>query len=189
MTVTNLSQVKKFYIKNKRLPTYSEISRILGFASRNSAHRLMQKWLEEGLVQKVNRQFSPTNKFFSLPLIGSVKAGVPTLADSQNAEPIELHNFLLGNSGQTYILEISGDSMVDAGIQPGDLAVIDPDKDPINDSIVVAMVDGAWTLKRFRRVRKQIILYPENPLYKPIVAHDSLVIGGVVISIIRKYRF
>lgn len=189
MNPPTISQIKKFYIQNKRLPSYSEMSKLLGFSSRNSSHRLMQKWVEEGIVQKVNRQFSPTDKFFSLPLIGSVKAGVPTLSDYQNTEPVELNRFLLGNAGQTYLLEVSGDSMINAGIQSGDLAVIDPDRDPINGSIVVAMVDREWTLKRFRRVKGQVILFPENPIYKPIVAHDSLVIGGVVISIIRKYRY
>jgi len=184
-----LKKVKRFYRNNRRLPTYTELCDLLGFASRNAAYRLMHKWEQAGIIEKIGNRFSPTNNFFSLPLLATIQAGTPSLLDEHPAEMIQLHDYLLGNSdGSVCLLRVSGESMIEAGINPGDLAVIDTERDPHNGEIVAAMVDGAWTLKSFERKGRNISLIPANKNFEPITANEELIVGGVMISLIRKYR-
>ncbi len=86
------------------------------------------------------------------------------------------------------MLKVSGDSMSDAGILPGDMVIVDKGQDPKNSDIVIAEVDGQWTMKYLKKRGDSITLMPANPKYKPIRPKNELKIAGVVTAVVRKYR-
>ena len=85
------------------------------------------------------------------------------------------------------MLKVSGDSMIDAGIKPGDIVLVERNKPPKNGDIVIAEVDGNWTMKYLRKSGRQITLAPGNKKFKPIVPEDELNIAAVVTAVVRKY--
>jgi repressor LexA len=180
-----LSKVKKFYTKNKRLPTYSEMAKLLGFASRNSVFRITQKWIEEGLIQNINNKLSPTSQFFALPLYGFVKAGYPIIAD-ENKEYLTIDEYLIGDPTSTFLLKVSGDSMINAGILDGDVVVIENQKEAHNGDIVLAEIDREWTLKYLKKDKKNAYLAPANDNYPLLYPQEELKIRGIVKGVIRK---
>jgi len=129
----------------------------------------------------------------ALPLYGSrVSAGFPSPADDFIEERIDLNKLLVHQQDATYFVKAAGDSMVDAGIEAGDLLVIDSalSMSPQDGWIVIACIDGETTLKRLRLIQGRTWLYPENHAkgYKPIciTAEMDFHIWGVVRSVIRQ---
>ena len=118
-----------------------------------------------------------------LPVVGSVRAGMPQppLEDIREYYSIDRN---VARSGGTFFLQVKGDSMINAAIRDGDLALIRPQETARNRDIVVALVDGEATLKRFYREQQQIRLQPENPNYEPIIitagSSDVAIVGRVV---------
>ncbi|MDA8086149.1 MAG: peptidase, partial [Nitrospiraceae bacterium] len=83
---------------------------------------------------------------------------------------------------------VSGDSMSGAGILPGDMVLVDKGQTPKSGDIVIAEVDGQWTMKYLKKRGEQVVLLPANPAYKPIRPKTELKISGVVTAVIRKYK-
>ncbi len=113
-----------------------------------------------------------------LPIVGKVAAGVPITA-RENVEgdfPVPAE---LARKHGTFILRVSGDSMIDAAILDGDLIVVVPQPDARNGEIVVAMLDGDATVKRFFRESGRVRLQPENRTMQPIYADDVTILGRV----------
>jgi repressor LexA len=183
-----LAKIKKFYQKNKRLPSYSEMLKIFGFSSKKSIYDLVQKLVDAGLIKKQNNKLSPTSKFFSLPVLGIVKAGYPILAD-ENKEYLSLEEYLIDEPQSSFLLKVSGDSLVEIGIFDGDFVVIKKTKQANEADIVLAEIDGEWTLKIFRRDINNIpYLQPANPRYPNLYPKFKLDIFGVVQAVVRKLR-
>ncbi len=86
------------------------------------------------------------------------------------------------------MLTVSGDSMIEAGIQPGDIVLVEKGASPRNGSVVVAHVDGEWTLKYYSKDKNGVRLDPANRKYQSIRPKQSLQIGGIVKAVIRKYE-
>lgn len=187
MESPTLSKVKTFYFRRKRLPTYREMQDLFGFASKNAVAYAVYKWIKEGIVKMDENKLVPTSQFFGLPLLGSIKAGTPTSDEQYENETVSLDEYLVGNPGFAYLLRVSGDSMIGEGIKPGDLVVLDKKREPKNGDIVAAYIDNQWTLKYFKKEGKQLLLEAANPKYRPLTPSQSLSIGGVVVSVIRKY--
>ncbi len=122
-----------------------------------------------------------------LPFIGVIKAGPPVAEEGLTNESVSLDEFLVTAPGYTYLLRVSGDSMINEGINPDDLVVIDKMRTPRNGDVVAACVDGEWTVKYFRERNGQPFLEPANPKYQAIFPQATMDIGGVVVSVIRKY--
>lgn len=101
---------------------------------------------------------------------------------------IDLFRYLYDVQGEIYFLTVSGDSMIDALIGEGDKIIVDPNRTPLNGDIVAAIVDNEWTVKYYFRRNGEIELVPANKNYPIIRPKQSLEIGGVVISVIRKYH-
>ncbi len=111
----------------------------------------------------------------------------PTTEDNYETESISLDQYLVGSPGYTFLLRVSGDSMIGEGINNGDLVILDKKRQPREGDVVAAFVDGAWTLKYYQKQNGVIVLLAANPKYQPIKPHESLELGGVVVSVIRKY--
>jgi repressor LexA len=88
----------------------------------------------------------------------------------------------------TYLVTVSGDSMIEAGIMPGDIVVVERGRDAKNGDIIIAEVDNEWTMKYFEKIGQKVRLIPANKKYKPIIPKHELNIGGVVVSTVRKYK-
>jgi len=124
----------------------------------------------------------------SLPIVGQVRAGAlhPAIEDIEGHFAIDNSQL---RSGGTFFLRVKGDSMIHAQIKEGDLALVRPQPTALNRDIVVAMVGGEATLKRFYREGNQIRLQPENPNYEPIIVREGdgeLSIVGKVVGIYRQ---
>ena len=127
----------------------------------------------------------------SLPLVSAkVEAGFPSPADDHLERGIDLNEELIRNPAATFMVRVKGDSMRDAGIHAGDVLIVDKSLSPSDRKIVVAMIDGNFTLKRFRNRNGRVTLEAENPDFQPIEVMDGqeLTIFGVVTYIIHQAR-
>jgi repressor LexA len=113
-----------------------------------------------------------------IPIVGRVAAGIPITATENLEDTFVLPAAFVRRSG-TFMLRVKGDSMIDAAILDGDLIVVDPKPDATNGEIVVAMIDGEATVKRFYREPGRIRLQPENSTMAPIYADDVTIVGRV----------
>jgi repressor LexA len=124
-----------------------------------------------------------------LPVMGRIAAGVPIEAISHISHHVAVPGSMLSGNGQHYALEVKGDSMIDAGINDGDIVVIREQNTAENGEIVVALVeDSEATLKRFRRKGNMIALEAANPAYETRVVPDHMVkVQGRLVGLIRSY--
>ena len=124
-----------------------------------------------------------------LPVMGRIAAGVPIEAIQQISHHVTVPSTMLAGTGEHYALEVKGDSMIEAGINDGDIVVIREQSGAENGDIVVALVeDHEATLKRFRRKGNMIALEAANPAYETRVFPDHLVkVQGKLVGLIRSY--
>ena len=126
-----------------------------------------------------------------LPLVSaSVEAGFPSPADDHMERGIDLNEELIRNPAATFLIRVQGESMRDAGIHSGDTLIVDRSVTPYDRQIVVAMIDGEFTVKRFRKRNGKIFLEAENPAFDPIEVGENqeLTIWGSVTYIIHQAR-
>lgn len=118
-----------------------------------------------------------------------VPAGFPSPATDYMEDGLDLNEFLIQHKAATFLFRVQGDSMRDAGIVDGDKVVVDRSLEPQHNQIVVAVIDGEYTIKRLYRTRSCFELRAENRNYKPIViaADSQLEIWGVVVGVVRRY--
>ena len=118
-----------------------------------------------------------------------ISAGFPSPAADYAEEGLDLNDYLVRNKPATFMFTVRGDSMIGASIEDGDKVVVDRAITPRHDDIVVAVVDGEYTIKRLYKQRGRIELHPENPAYPPIVFSEGteLSVWGVVVGVIRRY--
>lgn len=117
-----------------------------------------------------------------------ISAGFPSPADDFKETRISLDRELVKNKEATFYARVSGDSMIGAGLNDGDLLVIDRSKNPENGKIAICLVDGEFTVKRIKKEENKLYLMPENKKYKPIELKEEneLIIWGVVEYVIKK---
>ena len=117
-----------------------------------------------------------------------ISAGFPSPADDFKEIRISLDRELVKNQESTFYARVSGDSMIEAGLDDGDLIVIDRSVDPENGKVVVCFIDGEFTVKKIKKKEKKIFLMPQNKKYKPIEIKDGdeLIIWGIVEYVIKK---
>lgn len=129
------------------------------------------------------------NNFYRLPFYQcTVEAGFPSPAEDDMEEVLDLNDLLIQRPTATFLLKVSGSSMIKAGIHHGDILVVDRSVEPVHGKIVIAAVNGELTVKRLSRQGKKVQLLPENDRYAPIDITDGmeLHIWGVVTSVIHK---
>jgi repressor LexA len=170
-------------------PSVREIGEAVGLSSSSTVHNHLNQLERRGLIKR-DRSKSRTVQLVSeaalddkrrnavtVPLVGHVAAGAPILAE-QNIEDHLLLSPELAQEGW-FLLRVRGDSMINAGIFDGDLVLVRPQPEATNGSIVVAMVDGEATVKRFERGANAVRLIAENPAYEPIVTNQATIVGIV----------
>lgn len=182
-----LEKTRTFYKHFKRLPTYSEMLEMFRLSSKNAIFKIVQKWLHKGIVVKISDKLTPTQKFFSLPLVGQVKAGFPTISDEEN-NFLSIDDYLIDNPAASFMVKVDGDSLSGLGIMPGDLAIIEKRTDAKNGEIILARIDREWTMKILKKEQGKVYLESANSKYPRFSPHEELEIMGVITGVIRKYR-
>ncbi|GLI54481.1 LexA repressor [Thermodesulfovibrio yellowstonii] len=171
------------------MPSYSEVASLCGFRSKNASFKFVEKLIKLGLLSKDEKgRILPLKISNYVRVLGAVEAGFPSPAEEELLDTLSLDRWLITNPASTFMLKVTGDSMIEAGILPGDMVLVDRAFTPKNGDIVIAQVDGQWTMKYFSKRGKEILLIPANQKYKPIKPKSELNIAGVVISVIRKLR-
>lgn len=115
-----------------------------------------------------------------IPLLGEIQAGLPVLSEQNIQKYISIPTKYLQGSDQAFLLRIKGDSMVGAGINDGDLAIVTAQPTAKNGDIVVALVGNEVTLKKFHKVDEYVALLPANPKYKPIIGKEFSIQGRCI---------
>jgi repressor LexA len=184
-------------------PSVREIGDAVGLSSPSSVHSQLASLVELGIIKKdptkpraivvvETRKATPApvrsdDRLRDVPLLGRIAAGTPILAAEHVEEVLPLPVELVGN-GPVFLLEVKGDSMINAGIHEGDLVAIHSQQDARDGEIVAALIDGEEaTIKRLRRKDGKVILESENPAFAPMVFSDGVELIGKVVSVLRRY--
>ncbi len=198
--------IVRFLERHGFAPSYDEIRRHLGLASLNAVAKLVGQLRARGALEpapaNAKRALAPRGAgglgrarygpgafgpaAATVPLLGVVSAGAP-LEPLENPEPVEIPASLAG-SGERYALRVRGDSMIEDGIQDGDLVVVRRAETARDGETVVAVVDGEATLKRFHRRGPLVELRPANAALRPLaVPAERVSIRGVLVGLVRRY--
>jgi len=178
-----------FFLENRRMPTYAEMMPLLGVRSKSVVHFWIKKLLDKGLIEKDRGGFfKPARRGSALPLLGDVAAGFPSPAEEELRDVISLDDYLITRPNASFLLKAAGDSMTGAGIMDGDLLIVEKGREPRNGDIVIAQVDGEWTVKYFRKKGKKVFLEAANPRYPSISPQSELRLEGIVAAVVRKYH-
>lgn len=170
------------------MPTYTEMMKLFGFKSKNAVARVVEKMIEAGVVAKdYLGRLVPNASFGEIPLLGSVKAGFPADVSEEMNETLNIEDYLVSKKENTYMLEVDGDSMIDAHIADGDMVLVEKTDKAKDGDIVIADVDGEFTMKYFKKQGEKVWLEPANKNFKPIHPVQYLNITAVVKAVIRKY--
>lgn len=145
--------------------------------------------VDDGVVDKDSSgKLTPMKIFGEIPLLGLVEAGIPTVVD-QSTDTLSLEEYIIGrNASSKYLLEVKGDSMIDEGIREGDLVIVERRGDPKDGDIVIAEVDGGWTMKYYKKKGNSVYLKAANKNYAPIYPAYQLDVAAIVKGVIRRYR-
>ena len=172
-------------------PSFRDICRDLGIKSTSSVYRYLAELEEKGFVQKsqgLNRSIRLANSgsVNRVPLVGAVAAGTPITAIESIEEYIPFSSYHGYPTSELFALRVKGDSMINLGVFNGDIVVVHRTPDAENGEVVVAMVDGEATVKRFFREDGHYRLQPENDAYEPIIV-DHVEILGKVTALLRYF--
>jgi repressor LexA len=182
-------KITAFFLDRGRMPTYSEIAEIIGVRSKSAANFWVAKLLDAGILQKDAKGFlTLTRNPRALKLAGEVCAGIPTPAEEEIRDIVSFDEYLVRNPETSFLLSVTGDSMIDAGIREKDMVIVESNREPKDGDIILAEVDGNWTMKYFRKKGKLVTLEAANSEYAPIIPKTDLRVAGVITAVVRKYN-
>lgn len=194
-----LKYIEQYQMKMGKSPTLREMREHFGVSSDNSILKHL-KALEEkgylnkddtprgiGLLDSVKEKLDAVSNITRIPLLGMIPAGGPVLAEEHALSYFEIGNDFLKKPQGSFALKVSGLSMINAGILEGDFVIANREISVKDGDIVVALVDGKNTVKRYRKKDHQVWLEAENPDYSDIHPDEYLEVQGVVTAVIRMY--
>ncbi len=185
----HLAKLRDYYADARRIPSQQRIADLLGF-SKAAARKLLERLEAHGFLDRTpdDDAWVPATAFFERPLAdASVPAGVPAPANDVAGEPFYVNQYLIRRPSQTVLIPVRGESMIDAGIHDGDIAVVDRGLAGKAGDFVIAIVDNEFTLKELASERGRFILKPHNKAFAIIRPRGSLEIYGVMVGLIRRY--
>lgn len=172
-------------------PSIREICSQFKIKSTKAVHAHLKTLEEKGYIKRDSNARSieilGRKKVVNLPLVGAVAAGTPILAVENIEDTIPVAWDMARNMRDGFILRVKGDSMIDAGINEGDMIIVKPQPQADNGDIVVAMIDDEATVKKYFRRSDHVILRPYNSRYQPIRVSRNFRIVGKVMGLIRRY--
>ncbi len=180
--------LRAFIRRTGRAPTLTELCTLFSVRSKNTASLMAKGFVRAGVLTQ-----TATGRLVAVPrgpqplrLLGSVAAGFPSPAEEALLDTMSLDNYLINKPDSTFMLRVEGDSMQEAGILPGDVVLVERGRAARNGDIVIACVDGEWTLKYYFKNGADVSLEPANKRYSTIRPQRTLTVEGVVCSVIRK---
>lgn len=183
-----LAALQTYYRRHRALPSMARIAELLGFASTGGVFELVGRLKDAGyLAQGPDRRLAPTKRFFERPLLGHVRAGRPEPVEEQLAGGINIDDALVQAPERTVLLRVKGDSMVEAGLRDGDTVVVERGSPARVGDIVVAFVDGEYTVKHLALDGEQFYLRAANGNYADLRPRDRLEVYGLVVGMFRTY--
>lgn len=185
-----LSRLQDYYANWKSIPSYASLCEVFGIASKSWVKTILTRLSKAGFIERTpDGVWVPMRQFFARPLAESaVPAGMPVSVDSGQGELFVIDEMLIDTPSKTTLIPVKGDSMIEAGIHDGDVAVVEKRMSANVGDIVVAIVDSEFTLKTLDKERGKFILRPANQAYPVIRPQGMLEIFGVLVGLIRKYR-
>src|SRR2546430_259802 len=147
-----LHTLRAFFRERKRMPHTRELMAITGFRSTQAAAILVEHLLDHAFLDTdATGRLLPGRFFAGLAVLGTVCAGFPSPAEEELGDTMSLDEYLITNKEATYLLKVTGDSMIEAGILPGDLLLVERGAAPRDGAILIAQVDRDWTMKNFQK--------------------------------------
>ena len=185
-----LGTLQDYYVDHKTLPSYSMIAQMLGFKSKNAVTALVARLkLNAYLESAPDSRLKPGARFFERMIAESyVRAGLPSEAISDRHDTLTIDEYLVDQPSKTILVTVQGDSMMDAGILPGDVVVVEKRQFANDGDMVIAIVDNEFTLKTLAKEKGEYVLLPANKAYPVIRPKGQLEIFGVVVGQFRKYK-
>ena len=186
-----LDLLRDYYAENRRIPSFQRLCELMGFASKTASKKLMDRLEKAGFVERTpdDDAWIPASRFFERYLADvSVRAGAPDMIEQSQGELFLIDQYLVRQPSRTLMIPVKGDSMMDAGIQEGDLVVVERTKAAKAGDFVIAIVDNEFTLKELILEKGKFALKPHNPAYPVIRPQEQLEIFGVVTGLVRRYR-
>ena len=180
-------KIISFYERHKRMPGYKELMELTGFRSKNAVFKLITKLVDEGIVAKDKKGKLIPRNLGGVRFLGLVEAGFPSPAEEELLDVMNFDEYLTPDKESSYILKVKGDSMIDAGIQPGDMVIVERRATYKVGQIVIASVDNEYTMKYLRKKDGKFFLEPANAKYKPIYPREAFRVDAVVTAVVRKY--
>lgn len=168
--------IKSWYTKKGYPPTIREIASHIGVRSTNAVHNYLKILYRKGFLTREDmksRTWRPveseeSRSTVAVPVLGRIAAGLPILADENRLGTIQMDPSLVENAVESFALQVSGDSMIDAGIHDGDFVFVNPASDIESGDIVAAIIGDEATVKYFYREKNAIRLQPANKTMAPI---------------------
>ena len=194
-----LEFIEKYQMEFGKSPTLREMREHFGVSSDNSILKHLNALQEKGylnkddtprgigLLQKVKDKLDAVSNMTRIPLLGTIPAGGPVLSEEHVLDYFEVGNDLLKKPQGSFALRVSGLSMINAGILEGDFVIANQSMKAKDGDVVVALVDGKNTVKRYRTKDGRVWLQAENPEYNDIEPTEFLEVQGVVTAVIRMY--
>lgn len=195
-----LKFIEDYQLKFGKSPTLKEMREHFQVASDNSILKHLKALKEKGYLEKddtprgikllnsVKEKLHAAANMTRIPLLGTIPAGGPVLTEEYVMDYFEVGNDLLKKPQGSFALRVSGLSMIDAGILEGDFVIANRDMTAKNNDVVIALVDGSNTVKRYRKDGNHVWLEAANPDYQDIQPGEYLEIQGVVTAVIRMYQ-
>jgi repressor LexA len=176
-------------------PSISEMAEFLEVKSKNAVAKLLNSLEDGGYIETSGKARGITvlnslsdslqKGLIRVPLVGSVQAGSPHMAEEFIEEWINLPQSLVKGRRDVFLLRVRGDSMINAGIHEGDLVIVRPTHEVKNNDIVVALLHDEATVKRFVQIKNRAYLKAENPDYQNIYPKEEWMVQGKVVGVIR----
>jgi len=194
-----LKFIEKYQFEYGSSPTIREMREHFGVSSDNSILKHLKALKEKGYIQKddtprgikllniVKEKLEAASNIMRVPLLGTIPAGGPVIAEEHIIDYFEIGQDMLKKPQGSFALRVTGLSMIDAGILEGDFVIANRDMEAKDGDIVIALVDGENTVKRYRQKNHQVWLQAENPDYTDIEPGEYLEVQGVVTAVIRQY--
>lgn len=193
---TTLNYIREFQHKRGYSPSLSDLALAFGVRSKNAVAKVVTALVKAGFLEKDPKgrikildiqEEGGGHMPMILPLFGPIRAGFAAPAEEQAEEQVTLESYLVRDKKSTFLLRVKGDSMINAGIQEGDLVIVERGAEPKVFDIVVGVLDGEYTLKRLRKDKGKYYLQAENDAYPDLIPREDLQTAGVVRGVVRKY--
>jgi repressor LexA len=190
----DITTIYNYYAKHGRMPSYSEVAELFGFASKFSAYKKIHNFIESGLLEKDSKgKLLPSERGLlkqslrGTVILGTVEAGFGSPYEETVNDKVTLDEWMIPHKANTYMLRVSGDSMKDAGILDGDMVLVEKTSQAKTGTIIIAEIDGAYTVKYLRKDKRGYYLEAGNEDYPDLRPEGELRIIARVIGSVRKY--